>query len=189
MLIHVFSATFYHDYLALRLQPDDIRATLDRLENKWTSFNTLRPFEFFFLNEIFDSMYRAEQKLSQVFMIFSAIAIFISCLGLIGLASYSTLQRRKEIGIRKVLGASIPSVVGLLSKDFLKLVGLSIAIGIPLSFYLGQLWLQNFAARVQPGIEIIIYVTVLTISVAFAAIVSQSLKAALMNPVESLRNE
>lgn len=189
VLIHVYTSTFYHDYLAIRLGTDDLQQTVAALEAKWKSFNTARPFEYFFLDDTFDAMYRTEQRLSQVFNIFAIIAVFIACLGLYGLASYSTEQRIKEIGIRKVLGATVSDILGMLSKDFLKLVLAGFLIAIPIAFYMARQWLNNFADQVEIGFGVYFFVGVVAVAVAIIAVGYQTIRSALMNPVESLRSE
>lgn len=189
VLIHVFKFSYYHDYLVLRLATGNLQNTISSLEGKWETFNPSRPFEYSFLDETFDAMYRAEQRLSRIFSAFSIIAIFVACLGLFGLASYSTEQRTKEIGIRKVLGASVTDILGLLSKDFLKLVVIGFLIAVPIALYFMNRWLQNFADRVDIGFGIFFFVGIIALAVAILAVSLQSVRAATTNPVNSLRSE
>ncbi|MCG8373426.1 MAG: hypothetical protein MI700_07835 [Balneolales bacterium] len=189
ILIHIFSETYYHDYLAIRFTSDNVRASLAEVEEKWSVFNPERPFEYMFLDDTFDAMYRAEEQLSLVFNAFAVIAIAIACLGLFGLASYSTEQRLKELGIRKVLGATEIDILSLLSKDFLKLVLIGFLISVPFAVYFMNQWLQNFADRIEINFGVFFFVGVIAISVAIIAVSYQSMKAALMNPVDTLKSD
>lgn len=189
VLIQVESVTYYHDYLAIRIAPQNMNATLSQIEEKWASFNPNRPFEYTFLDDTFDVMYKSEQQLSLVFNLFAIIAIAIACLGLFGLASYSTEQRFRELGVRKVLGASVTDILTLLSKDFLKLVVIGFLISIPVGLYSMNQWLKNFADRIDIGFGIFFFVGIVAISVAVIAVSYQTIRAALMNPVDSLRSE
>ena len=189
ILIHVYSATFYHDYLAIRFNTANMEAAISEVEKKWLAFNPDRPFEYSFLDDTFNSMYKSEQQLSMVFNLFSIITIIIACLGLFGLASYSTEQRFKELGIRKVLGASITDILGLLSKDFLKLVILGFLISIPVAVYLLNQWLQNFADSIEIGFGLFFLVGIIAVAVATIAVSYQTVRAALANPVQSLKGE
>lgn len=188
ILIQVFSSTFYHDYLAIRFNTDNMQSTLNEVEAKWAAFNPDRPFEYTFLDDTFDTMYRAEEQLSTIFNLFAIIAVAIACLGLFGLASYSTEQRLKELGIRKVLGASAADILTLLSKDFLKLVLIGFLTSVPFAVYFMNKWLQNFSDRIDINFGVFFFVAILAIAVAVIAVSYQSLRAALMNPVDSLKN-
>lgn len=189
ILIQVFSSTYYHDYLAVRITSDNMQSTLSDMEEKWSAFNPDRPFEFSFLDDTFDAMYNAEQRLGLVFNLFAIVAVAIACLGLFGLASYSTEQRLKELGIRKVLGASVADILSLLSKDFLKLVLIGFLFSIPVALYFMNLWLQNFADRIEFSFGLFFFVGIIALAVAIIAISYQTTRAALMNPVKSLRSE
>ena len=137
----------------------------------------------------FDSLYRTEQRISSLSVIFTSLAIIIACLGLFGLAAYAAEQRTKEIGIRKVLGASMSGIVGMLSRDFIKLVIIAIVIASPLAWYAMNYWLQDFAYRINIQWWIIALAGTAAILIAFVTISFQSIKAALTNPVKSLRSE
>lgn len=189
ILIQVYSSTYYHDYLAVRLTSDNMQSTLNDMEEKWSAFNPDRPFEFTFLDDTFDAMYKAEQRLGLVFNLFAIVAVAIACLGLFGLASYSTEQRLKELGIRKVLGASVTDILSLLSRDFLKLVLIGFLVSIPVALYFMNLWLQNFADRIEYSFGLFFFVGVIALAVAIIAISFQTTRAALTNPVKSLRSE
>ena len=146
-------------------------------------------FEYAFLDETYDRMYRAEQRTGQLFNFFAGVAIVVCCLGLFGLAAYTAEQRTKEIGVRKVLGASVASIVGLLSKDFLKLVLIAIVIASPVAWYAMNRWLQNFAYKINIEWWVFGLAGLLAVGIALLTVSFQSVKAALMNPVNSLRSE
>lgn len=164
-------------------------ATITAIENKWKRIIPDRPFSYYFLDEFFDRQYRGEVRFGNLFLNFAILAIFISCLGLLGLASYSTIQRTKEIGIRKVLGATVMNVVGLLSKDFLKLVGLAFVVAAPVAGYSMYKWLQNFAYRIPLGWHAFALGGLLAVLIAFVTVSFQAIRAAVANPVKSLRTE
>jgi putative ABC transport system permease protein len=141
------------------------------------------------MDQDFDATYRVEQRFGSMFISFSTLAIIIACLGLFGLAAYAAEQRTKEIGIRKVLGANISTIVGMLSMDFIKLVIISIVIATPAAFWAMQKWLQGFAYRTTIQWYLLAAAGLTAIIIAFITISFQSLKAALNNPVDSLRSE
>ncbi len=155
----------------------------------WRKFFPAEPFTYQFMSEEFENMYRADQKASTLILVFSMLAIFISCMGLYGLASFTAERRSKEIGIRKVLGAGIGSIVGLISFDFLKLVLLALIIASPLAWVAMNNWLQDFAYRIHIGWWIFLFAGVLSVLIAFASICFRAVRAAASNPVLSLRNE
>jgi putative ABC transport system permease protein len=176
-------------YLLIRIKPGNIPGTIDFINRTWKSVVPGRPFDYSFLEKHFDEIYKNDQQTEQLFGFFSFLAIFIACLGLFGLASYTVEQRTKEIGVRKVLGASVSGVVLLLSKDFLKLVIAAAIIAVPVSYYIMSNWLQDFAykTKMSPAIFIIVGLTVFII--ALATISFQAVKAATSNPIKSLRYE
>jgi putative ABC transport system permease protein len=164
----------------------------EALDHARTVFDRLTPgdlFQYSFLDEDFDRLYRAEARLSELLGYFSGIAIFIACLGLFGLASFATARRTKEIGVRKVLGASVSSIVGLLSKDFLKLIGIAFAIAVPLSYFTMHRWLEDFAYRIEIGPGVFLLAGTLATVIALATVSYESVRAALADPVKSLRSE
>ncbi|GAB2544225.1 ABC transporter permease [Spirosoma aerophilum] len=175
--------------LAARIRPGAISNTLRQVEEQWHQQFPDKPFSYNFLDDTFTQTYRVESRTGQVFGLFAVLAVFISCLGLFGLATFTAEQRVKEIGIRKVLGASVYSVVSLLSKDFLKPVLLSILIATPIAWYGMSQWLQDFAYKITISGWIFALSGGLALVVALLTVSIQSLKAALMNPVKSLRNE
>jgi putative ABC transport system permease protein len=148
-----------------------------------------KVFKYEFLDEVYDDLYKAESRVGQLTGVFTGLALFISCLGLFGLAAFAAVQRTKEIGVRKVLGASIASVVGLLSKDFIKLVLLALLLAAPLAYYLMQQWLADFAYHIDIHWSVFALAGLVAVSIAFLTVSFQSIKAALANPVKSLRSE
>ncbi|HEY6899620.1 MAG TPA: FtsX-like permease family protein, partial [Puia sp.] len=148
-----------------------------------------RPFDYFFVDESFDKQYRSEERFGKLFINFAVLAIFISCLGLLGLASYSTLQRIKEVGVRRVLGASVTGIVRLLSVDFLQLVLIAFVIAAPLSWFFMHRWLHDFAYRTPIQWWVFVASGLGALLIAFGTISYQAIRAARANPVKSLRSE
>ncbi len=177
------------DTLAIRLHPENLDSTLNLLREKWEEVDPIRPFEFLYLDAMIDRLYGAEERLSDIFSSFSVFAIVIACLGLFGMASFAAEQRTKEIGIRKVLGASVPGVVVLLSKDFLKLIVVANVIAWPLAYFGMNKWMQNFAYKSGIGLWVFLYTGILAIAIALATVSYQSIKAALLNPVDAIKYE
>lgn len=175
--------------LSVKINGGNVKQTLSTIENQWKTMHPDKPFSYYFLDEFYDRQYRADERFEALFLNFAALAIVISCLGLLGLASYSTVQRTKEIGVRKVMGASAASIVGLLSKDFLQLVGLAFVIAAPVAWFAMHRWLEGFAYKMDIRLWIFIAAALLSALVALATISFQSIRAALMNPVKSLRSE
>ncbi|HTM92800.1 MAG TPA: FtsX-like permease family protein [Flavisolibacter sp.] len=167
----------------------NIPAALAHLENTWKRFSPEIPFEYTFLDQRFERLYESEQRQRSIFTIFAFIAIFVACLGLFGLSAFAISQRIKEIGIRKVLGANVNSIVTLLSKDFLKLVGIAAIIAFPVAWYAMSRWLEDFAYRIQIPVWIFLVAGIIAAAVAFFTIGLQALKAATTNPVKNLRTE
>lgn len=174
---------------AFRVSTADVPGLIQKIEAKWNTLAPEMPFSYRFLDDAFDEMYRAEQRVGKVALTFAFLTIFIACLGLFGLVTYIAEQRTKEIGIRKVLGASIFSITALLSKDFLKLVLIAIFIASPIAYFVMNYWLQDFAYKISISFWMLIGVGVFSILIAFLTISFQSIKAALMNPVKSLKSE
>ncbi|HKI45743.1 MAG TPA: FtsX-like permease family protein, partial [Balneolales bacterium] len=175
--------------IMVKLEPGTEQATINRLHNFYQKFNTGFTFDYSFLNQQYQAQYNAVQRVSVLSLYFAMIAILISCLGLFGLVAFTAERRQKEIGIRKVLGSSVIGIVSLLSKDFLKLVGIGFLIAIPIAWYAMHSWLQNFAYHIDIGIGTFVLAGVVAMTIALATVSWQSIRAALMNPVESLRNE
>jgi putative ABC transport system permease protein len=162
---------------------------MDALRSVWTEVLPTEPFEATFLDDQVQAQYRTEQRLGTVFGIFSGLAIFVACLGLFGLATYTTRQRRKEIGIRKAVGASVPSIVGLLSTEFLQLVAVAIGLGVPLAYLAAQWWLQDFAYHVELGPGPFVGAAVGALVIAGLTVSYHALRAARTDPARALRSE
>lgn len=175
--------------ISIKIASNNLPATIKAIESKWNTIVPNRPFEYNFLDESFNQQYKAENNFGNLFFNFAVLAIFISCLGLLGLSSYSTIQRNKEIGVRKVLGASVSGIVNLLSVDFLKLVLTAFLIAIPLSWFAMNKWLQDFAYRTQISWWMFALAAIASLLIAFLTISFQAIKAAIANPVKSLRTE
>ncbi len=175
--------------LSIKIAGKNLPAALAHIENTWRKFFPESPYRSTFLDADFDALYKSEQKQGSIFTVFSCVAIFIACLGLFGLSAFSITQRVKEIGVRKVLGASTSSIVGLLSKDFLKLVAFAALFAFPIAWYAMHNWLQDFAYRISMPWWIFIVAGILAAVVALVTISFQAIKAALSNPVKSLRSE
>jgi putative ABC transport system permease protein len=175
--------------LSVKVSSTDLPATIKTIEGKWNQAIPNRPFEYYFLDEFFDKQYRAEERFGNLFTNFAVLAIFISCLGLLGLASYSTIQRTKEIGVRKVLGASVSNIVNLLSSEFIKLVLIAFVIAAPIGWFGMNIWLSDFAYRTTITWWIFAIAGTSAILIAFFTISFQAIRAAVMNPVKSLRTE
>jgi len=176
-------------YISIRIRPRNVSGTMDFLRKKWKEFDSTGTFDYAFLDESFDSQYRAEERLGTIFSYFTLFAIFIACLGLFGLASFTAEQRTKEIGVRKVLGASVYGIVILLSKEFAKWVFIANIIAWPVAYYAMNKWLQDFAYRTNMGVWIFILAGALALIIALLTVSYQAIRAALSNPVEALRYE
>jgi putative ABC transport system permease protein len=174
---------------SFKVNAANIPDVLRQVENKWKAMAPGMPFSYRFLDDEFNNMYSSEQKIGKIILIFSTLAILIACLGLFGLSTFIAEQRTKEIGIRKVLGSSVSSIVQLLSKDFIKLVILSFIIAAPVAWWFMNKWLQDFANRVDISWWIFLLAGALALMIALATVSFQAIKAALMNPVKSLRTE
>ncbi len=177
------------DLVSVKLSANDLPASVAAIEKTWNTLLPARPFSYYFVDEYFDRQYKSEQRFGKLFLNFSVLAIIISCLGLLGLASYNTTQRRREIGIRKTLGASVPSIVTLLTKDFLKLVIIAIIIASPVAWFMMHKWLQDFAYRIPIAWWVFAIAALVAAFIAVATVSYQAIRAALTNPVISLRSE
>lgn len=176
-------------YLLVHAATGETKHLLSSLKTTWQRLNPGEPFEYSFLDEDFQQNYKAEERLSAMIGYFTVMAILISCLGLFGLASFSAEQRVKEIGVRKVLGASVMSIVSLLSKDFLKLVIVAVIIASPIAWFVMNKWLQEFAYRTSISAWVFLATTVIAFFIALFTISFQAIRAGLANPVKSLRTE
>ena len=190
-LFYTTSKTYFvpMSYVVVRIKAGDYNKAVSSIQNKWKSFIPASPFEYSFLDEQYDSLYRTDQIISKVFSVFTFLSITVACLGLLGLAMYTAERRTKEIGIRKVLGASVENVVAMLSKDFLKLVIIASVIAFPIAWYAMSKWLQDFAYPTDINWWVFAAASAVTMIIALLTVSFQSIKAALMNPVKSLRSE
>ena len=174
---------------AFRVKPENAETLADQIGNKWRSLSTGTPFSYHFLDESFNNMYRAEQQVGRVAIAFAVLAVIIACLGLFGLTTYMAEQRTKEIGVRKVLGATVNNIVLMLSKDFMVLIIIASLIAFPFAWWAMNRWLQDFEYRVGVGWWIFAVSGIVAVLVALFTISFQAVKAALSNPVKSLRTE
>jgi putative ABC transport system permease protein len=177
------------DMISVNVQTKNVQATIAAIESKWKTMIPYRPFSYTFADELFDNQYRSEDRFGKLFLNFAVLAILISCLGLLGLASYATIQRTKEIGIRKVLGAGVPRIVNLLSREFMLLVGIAFLIATPITYYFMHGWLKDFYYRISIQWWIFLLGGVLALAIALLTISFQAAKAAMANPVKALRSE
>jgi putative ABC transport system permease protein len=175
--------------VSVRINGAKVQDAINHVSSAWQKINPDQPFEYSFLDEHFAEMYDADRAVSKVVGILAGLAILISCLGLFGLASYSAERRVKEIGIRKVLGASVQNITAMLSKDFVKLVFIANLIAWPLAWFGVKRWLQDFAYRVPVSWWVFVLAACVALLIALVTVSFQAIKAAIANPVESLRTE
>jgi putative ABC transport system permease protein len=185
----MFPRSNFLNGISIKLSGTNIPASIDVVEKTWKKYLPETSFDYSFLDTRFDKLYEAEQKQESVFTAFSIIAIFIACLGLFGLSAFTISQRIKEIGIRKVLGASVKNIVGLLSKDFLKLVVVAAFIAFPVAWFTMNKWLEDFAYRINIQWWVFLVAGIIAAAVAWFTIGLQAVKAATTNPVKNLRTE
>ena len=185
----IFLGRDYSRSFMARINGRDIQGTLGRLEMMWKQRLPERPFTYHFLDEDYDKLYVSEQRSSALFTVAATLAILLACLGLFGLAAFTTVQRTKEIGIRRVLGANVTNITMLIAKNFLVMVGIAILVAVPLAWYAGNQWLQDFAFRIPVQGWVFIAAAVATILIALVTVGFHSVRSALMNPVKSLRTE
>jgi putative ABC transport system permease protein len=179
-----------HPYTCVfKVDSKNIRQLVSQVESKWKAMAPAMPFSYRFMDDSFDSMYRNEQRVGKVGLSFAMLAMLIACLGLFGLVTYMAEQRTKEIGVRKVLGASVNNIVGLMTRDFVKLVLISAVIAFPVSYLMMHRWLQDYAYRINMGWWVFMIAAVITVVIAFLTVSMQAIRAALANPVKSLRTE
>lgn len=177
------------DYYSVKLNTQQLTKSLAGIEASWSNIFPGNPFEYFFLDEHFNQLYESETQFSKVFTLFSGLAIFVSCLGLFALVTFMTERKRKEIGVRRVLGASVGNIVGLLSRDFIKIIAVALVIATPLAWYTMQQWLEGFANRISIPWWFFGLAGIMALGIAFLTVGFQSARAALADPVEALRNE
>ncbi len=187
-LILVLNPDVY-GYFSIKTTPAQIAQTISQAQTEWDIFFPGNTFEYFFLDEKFDEQYKADHRFGRVFGLFTLLAIFVACLGLFGLASFTTLQRTKEIGIRKVLGASVNGILKLLYKEFALLLGLAFLIAIPFAWHMAHNWLEGYAFRISVHWTFFVIPFIAIVVIALLTVSFQSIKASLANPVNSLRTE
>jgi ABC-type antimicrobial peptide transport system permease subunit len=188
-LIFLFSENIGSNYFIRIDASAPISGTLAFIEKTFKKYSPAYPFEYSFLDNVFAREYRTETVIGKLSFIFTTIAVLISCLGLFGLAAYSAVRRTREIGVRKVLGASVPNIMALLSKDFIKLVVIAFVIAAPVAYLIMNRWLQDYAYRINISWWIFIAAGLLAVVIALVTISVQAIKAAIANPVKSLRTE
>jgi putative ABC transport system permease protein len=176
-------------YVSVRIRPENIPQTLALIRNKWNTFVPGQPFEYFFLDDDFDRLYKAEKKVGQIFSTFAILAVLVACLGLFGLASFTAEQRTKEIGIRKVLGATVPNIVTLLTKEFSKWILLANIVAWPIAYFAMNRWLQNFAYRISIGPGMFFLAAFIALLIALFTVSYKAIKAAIANPKDALKYE
>ncbi len=184
----LFQPNVRDDY-SIKLQSADLSGQAAAIQKVWNNYFPGDPFSYFFLDDFYGRQYKSDQQFGNTFTLFSFLAILIACFGLMGLSAYNILQRTKEIGIRKVLGASTRNVVYILSKDFLRLVILAFLLAIPAAWWIMHGWLQDFAYRINIGAGVFLVAGIIAIAIALATISFHAVRAALANPAESLRME
>jgi putative ABC transport system permease protein len=189
LILTISPESYFTDNIVVKLTGTNISESIASIESQLKEIAPNRPFEFFFLNDAFDKLYQKEKRVSSLFQYFSILAIIIACLGLLGIVAFATAQRLKEIGIRKVLGASVIGIVELLTTSFLKLVLTAIVISVPLAWLLMSKWLEDFAYRITMHWWIFLVAGTTAMLIAILTICYQAIKAAIANPVKSLRTE
>lgn len=188
-LILQINKKFPAAYYAVRVQTESVSRTLEQMNNVWESFETGRPFSYTFLDDAFDRLYRSDQKMARVFRIFSLVSIFLACTGLFSLVSFSVARRTKEISIRKILGADVTNILGLLTRDFFYILLAGFLVAVPLGWYLMNRWLADFSYRIEIGPGIILFSAGAAVLIVMGTVSWQAVRSALANPVDSLRTE
>jgi len=186
MVLHITENT---REAAVRISPVDVEKTIAHIKNVWDEVHPSYPFEYHFLDQNYENLYKNEQKSLEMFTLFSLLAIAIACLGLIGLASFTAERRTREIGIRKTLGASETSIIKLITGDFVKLVGIGFALAIPVGWYFMQNWLENFSYRIEMTIFDFIFAGTLAMVIAMLSVIYQAVRASFTNPIKALKTE
>ncbi|WKN43081.1 ABC transporter permease [Tunicatimonas pelagia] len=185
----LFQSRSTFNYYTVKVQTNNLSRTLEQLQENYQSLFPGSPFEYFFLDEFFNRQYQSERQFNALFRLFSGLAVVIACLGLLALSSFNLTQRTKEIGIRKVLGASVSNLIVLLSTDYLKLIGIALVIAVPVANYFATEWLNNFAYAIDISVGLLLLPGVIILTLTLLTISSQTLTAARRNPVNSLREE
>jgi putative ABC transport system permease protein len=176
-------------FYSLKVQSADMPGMIANVSKIWDKHFPADPVDYFFLDETFNQQYKSDQLFGKVFGVFAFLAILIACFGLLGLSAYNVLQRTKEIGIRKVLGASVQNILLLLSGGFVKLIIVALFIAVPVGWFIMNNWLQDFAYRIHIQWWVFMLAAVIAILIALITIGTQAIKAAVTNPVKSLRTE
>jgi putative ABC transport system permease protein len=189
MIFLPIKQSFNLNYLTVKISGNNFQEGLDHLQTVWKSFLPSRPFEYQFTSDRYQRLYQSEQKENQLFKIFSGLAIFIASLGLFGLATFNTMQRIKEIGIRKVLGASVPNILGLLSKEIVGLILIANVVAWPVAWIFMGKWLNTFAYHITMSAMVYAFAAVAAVLVALLTVSAQTIKAAMTNPTNTLRYE
>jgi putative ABC transport system permease protein len=179
----------YANYLLAKTNSDDVEKTISNIERTMKSISPSNLFSYTFLEDRWDSQYKEENKMNVLFNIFSAFMIVISCIGLFGLSAITLQTRRKEIGIRKVVGASVPTIVGIMSREFVILVVVGSLVGLPLSWYAMTSWLSRFAYKIDVTADVFLISVIACVLIAFCSVLFNALRAAHTNPIDSLRSE
>jgi putative ABC transport system permease protein len=187
--VFIFLNPHRASFVSMKIKSEHIPATLAFVRETWKRFEPNYPFEYSFFDEIFDQAYRTEQRLVKIFSAFAGLAVLIACLGLVGLASFTAEQKTKEIGIRKVLGASTSGIIALLSREFMKWVVLANLIAWPIGYFAMRSWLQNFAYRTSLTVPMFLGAALAALAIAATVISLQTYRAAAANPADSLRYE
>ncbi|MEM9856960.1 MAG: ABC transporter permease [Bacteroidota bacterium] len=189
LVIYINKHPYYSDYLSVRLTGSNLEENVEMLSRQWKAFNPEKPFEYYFVDEELDKFYKGEVRKSKIFTVFAGLSIFISCLGLLGISAYSLQLRTKEVGIRKVLGAGMTSILSLLSREYVWMVCIANVVALPIVWFLGRSWLNSFEYKttLNPGLFLIALGVALTL--AIVTVCFQVLKTALMNPVKTLKDE
>ena len=187
--LYVFLNPNNYSYLSVKIRGENIPSTLAYIEETFDAFSPSFPFEYSFFDEVFDRAYRAEQRIGRLFSTFTLLTIFIACLGLFGLASFTAEARTKEIGIRKVLGASVPSIIRLLNQEYVKKVALAAVVAWPLGLYAMSMWLQNFHYRIKLGVFPFLLSGLAAMTIALMTVSYQTFRAAATNPADTLHYE
>jgi len=176
-------------FLTLRVRTDNLSATMDAVQDRWATLAPARPYDATFVDRYFAQLYEQDRQFGRLFAAFAALAIFVACLGLFGLATHTVQQRTKEIGIRKALGATAASLVALLSTDFAKLVGIAFAVAVPAAYLGMSRWLEGFAYRIDLGAGVFVAAGALALAVALGTVGVQAWRAARLDPTRALRSE
>jgi putative ABC transport system permease protein len=187
--IAIFLSPFGSEYYAMKVSTQNLPTTIEYVQSTWNEVFPGNPFSYFFLDDYFNRQYQTDQRFGKLFGVFAALALFVGGLGLLGLSAFTTQQRTKEIGIRKVLGASVQGIVLLLSKDFVQLLIIANLVAWPLIYFVMEQWLTQFAYRIDVGWWVLAASGLIVIIIALFTVSLQTIKAAVVNPVDSLKNE